>query len=113
MFDTCTSNTGTLETATFPRTPELVGAGYPMDVSTYEATAKGLMVFEDSLGTCRFNTRTNVPLLAEAVNTVTGWDMTHDEARNVGLLEPNRSLATSLPSTVTISPCAIFLAEIN
>jgi aldehyde:ferredoxin oxidoreductase len=85
MFDTCTSNTGTLETATYPTTPELVGPGYPMDVSTYEATAKGLMIFEDSLGTCRFNTRTNVPLLAEAVNAVTGWDMTQDEARNVGL----------------------------
>jgi aldehyde:ferredoxin oxidoreductase len=101
MFDTCTSNTGTLETATYPRTPELVGPGYPMDVSTYEATAKGLMVFEDSLGTCRFNTRTNVPLLAEAVNTVTGWDMTQEEARTVGLRAINLMRAFNIQAGIT------------
>ncbi|MCW4038559.1 MAG: hypothetical protein NWF13_07495 [Candidatus Bathyarchaeota archaeon] len=101
MFDTCTSNTGTLETATYPTTPELVGPGYPMDVSTYEATAKGLMVFEDSLGTCRFNTRTNVPLLADAVNAVTGWDMTQDEARTVGLRAINLMRAFNIQVGIT------------
>jgi len=101
MFDTCTSNTGTLETATYPTTPELVGPGYPMDVSTYEATAKGLMVFEDSLGTCRFNTRTNVPLLAEALNAVTGWDMTQDEARNIGLRAINLMRAFNVQVGIT------------
>lgn len=50
MFDTCTSNTGTLEKAGIPATPELVGAGFPVEVSAYEATAKGLMVFEDPPG---------------------------------------------------------------
>ncbi len=89
MFDTCTSNTGTLETSTYPRSRELTGPGYPEDISTYEATVKGLMVFEDSLGTCRFNTRTNLPILTEAVNAVTGWDMTQKEAKNVGLRSVN------------------------
>jgi aldehyde:ferredoxin oxidoreductase len=101
MFDTCTSNTGTLETATYPTTPELTGPGYPMDVSTYEATAKGLMVFEDSVGTCRFNTRTNVPLLADAVNAVTGWDMTPEEARNVGLRAINLMRAFNIQAGIT------------
>jgi aldehyde:ferredoxin oxidoreductase len=85
MFDTCTSNPGTLETAGIPTTPELRGPGYPLEVSTYEATAKGAMVFEDSLGICRFNSRTNMPLLSEAVSAITGWDFTQEEARNVGL----------------------------
>ncbi len=101
MFDTCTSNTGTLETATYPTTRELVGPGYPMDVSTYEATAKGLMVFEDSLGTCRFNTRTNVPLLADAVNAVTGWNMTAEEARTVGLRAINLMRAFNIQAGIT------------
>jgi len=43
------------------------------------------MVFEDSLGTCRFNTRTNMPLLSAAVSAVTGWDFIQQEAQNVGL----------------------------
>jgi aldehyde:ferredoxin oxidoreductase len=100
MFDTCTSNTGTLETAGIPATPELVGAGYPIEVSTYEATAKGLMVFEDSLGICRFNSRTNVPLLTEAVNASTGWDMTEEEARKVGLRAVNLLRAFNIRSGI-------------
>jgi aldehyde:ferredoxin oxidoreductase len=101
MFDTCTSNTGTLETATYVTTPELSGPGYPVEVSTYEATAKGLMVFEDSLGTCRFNTRTNVPLLTEAVNAVTGWAMTQEEVRNVGLRSVNLMRAYNIRVGIT------------
>ena len=101
MFDTCTSNTGTLETATFPRTRELVGAGYPNDISTYEALSKGLMVFEDSLGTCRFNTRTNLPLLTEAVNAVTGWDMTPEESKKMGLRSVNLMRAFNIRVGIT------------
>lgn len=96
MFDTCTSNTGTLETAGVPRIPELMGPGYPVEVSTHEATSKGRMIFEDSLVTCRFNTRTNLPLLTEAVNAATGWDMTTEEARNVGLRSVNLMRAFNL-----------------
>ena len=89
MFDTCVSNTGTLENAGAASTPELAGPGHPMEVSSFEATAKGDMVFEDSLGTCRFNTRTNIPLLAEAVSAVSRWDFTQEEAKNVGLRAVN------------------------
>jgi aldehyde:ferredoxin oxidoreductase len=59
------------------------------------------MVFEDSLGTCRFNTRTNVPRLTDAVNAVTGWDLTHDEARNVGLRSVNIMRAFNIRVGIT------------
>lgn len=101
MFDTCTSNTGTLETATYPRTRELIGPGYPKDIAVYEANAKGLMVFEDSLGTCRFNTRTNLPLLTEACNAVTGWDLTEKEAKNIGLRSVNLMRAFNIRVGIT------------
>jgi aldehyde:ferredoxin oxidoreductase len=101
MFDTCTSNTGTLETAGVPNIPELRGPGYPMEVSTHEATSKGQMIFEDSLGTCRFNTRTNFPLLTEAVHAMTGWDMTSEEARNMGLRAVNLMRAFNVRCGIT------------
>jgi aldehyde:ferredoxin oxidoreductase len=44
-----------------------------------------MMVFEDSLVTCRFNTRMNVPLLTQAVNAATGWSLMPEEAKTVGL----------------------------
>jgi aldehyde:ferredoxin oxidoreductase len=101
MFDTCTSNTGTLETAGVPNIPELRGPGYPMEVSTHEATSKGQMIFEDSLGTCRFNTRTNLPLLTGAVNAMTGWDLTPEEARNIGLRAVNLMRAFNVRCGIT------------
>ena len=54
------------------------------EISTFNAKTNGAMLFEDSLGVCRFNTRTDIPYLAKAVNAVTGWDMDADEAMNVG-----------------------------
>jgi len=94
MFDTATSNTGTMETgpaANMPRDSlEAIGVAGPPDVfsgeevSTFNAKAKGAMIFEDSLGVCRFNTRTDILRLAEAVNAATGWDMDAEEAMRVG-----------------------------
>jgi aldehyde:ferredoxin oxidoreductase len=85
MFDTATSGTGTLETwMVTPVHPELAGPGYPDAVAEYTASAKGRMIFEDSLVTCVFNTWTNLPLLVEAVNAATGWDLTEEEAQTVG-----------------------------
>jgi aldehyde:ferredoxin oxidoreductase len=59
------------------------------------------MVFEDSLGTCRFNTRTNMPLLTEAVNAVTGWEMTQEEARTMGLRSVNLMRAFNIRVGIT------------
>jgi len=94
MFDTATSNTGTMETGGMVFMPldalQAIGVEGPPDmfsgqeVSTFNAKTKGAMLFEDSLGVCRFNTRTDVPHLTEAVNAVTGWDMDVQEAMQVG-----------------------------
>jgi len=90
MFDTATSGTGTLETwMVTPPVPELSGPGYPEEVASYTAEAKGRMIFEDSLVTCVFNTWTNLPLLVKAVHAATGWEMTADEAQTIGLRAVN------------------------
>jgi len=94
LFDTSTSNTGTMETGVMnlmpPDSLQAIGVdGAPdmfsgEEVSTFNAKTKGAMLFEDSLGVCRFNTRTDIPYLVKAVNAATGWDMDVDEAMNVG-----------------------------
>jgi len=88
MFDTAVSNTGTIEAGppTFPRELGLK-EGDPYqgpDVSTFVAKTKGRMVFEDCLGVCRFCSRTELALVARAVNAATGWDMDVNEAMDVG-----------------------------
>jgi aldehyde:ferredoxin oxidoreductase len=94
MFDTATSNTGTMETGGMALMPldslQAIGVEGPPDmfsgeeVSTFNAKTKGAMLFEDSLGVCRFNTRTDMPRLTQAVAAVTGWDMDVQEAMDVG-----------------------------
>ncbi|MDQ1281615.1 MAG: Aldehyde ferredoxin oxidoreductase [Thermoproteota archaeon] len=101
MFDTVTSNTGTLETGAMASTKELTGPGYPTEVSTFEANMKGDMVFEDSLGVCRFNTRSNMPLLSVAVAAVTGWNFPPEEAKNVGLRSVNLMRAFNIRCGIT------------
>ena len=61
----------------------------PEEVSTFNAKTKGAMLFEDSLGVCRFTVRTDVPHLAQAVSAATGWDMDVEEAMQVGLRAAN------------------------
>ena len=54
------------------------------DAINYNVGCKGAAQFEDSLGTCRFTTLTNMKLLCEAVSAATGWDFTPSEAMDVG-----------------------------
>ncbi|MFC1963018.1 aldehyde ferredoxin oxidoreductase family protein [Chloroflexota bacterium] len=91
LFDTCVSNTGTIETGTSPELFDSLGLkplsspfGLPEEVSTLVAKTKGSMQFEDSLGVCKFNTLTNIALLCEAVNAATGWDIDIEEAMAIG-----------------------------
>jgi aldehyde:ferredoxin oxidoreductase len=42
------------------------------------------MMFEDSLVTCRFNTRMNVELLSQALSAVTGWTVTWEDGMTIG-----------------------------
>jgi len=96
MFDTCVSNTGTIETHMSAMGPDLQGPRNPMEISTAVAETKGMMEFEDSLVTCRFNTRMNMKLLAEAVSAATGWDFTPEEAMRVGRRAVNLMKAFNL-----------------
>ncbi len=82
LFDTCISNTGTLETWGGP-----IGLGLTPeweDIVAANIHDKGAMMLEDSLVTCRFNTRMNVDLLCQAVSAVTGWDFSWEEGMEVG-----------------------------
>jgi aldehyde:ferredoxin oxidoreductase len=100
MFDTCVSNTGTLETHS--------GAPYELlgiprydrfdhkAISTVEANIKGAMIFEDSLVTCRFQTANALELLCQAVNSATGWNLDFHEAMVVGRRAVNLARAFNL-----------------
>jgi aldehyde:ferredoxin oxidoreductase len=88
LFDTSVSNTGTIEAGP-PVLPQELGlkqgdAYNGRDVSTFVAKTKGRMMFEDCLGVCRFCSRTELKLVAQAVNAATGWDMDVDEAMHAG-----------------------------
>jgi aldehyde:ferredoxin oxidoreductase len=94
LFDTGTSSTGTMEVGPMFNTEldTLQALGVdglpdeysPEEIAAFNAKTNGAMLFEDSLGVCRFNSRTNVPLLVEALNAATGWDITVDEAMRAG-----------------------------
>ncbi len=90
MFDTVVSNTGTIETHRALMDPkEGNQPGNPKETSTAVALTKGTMEYDDSLGTCRFNTGLNMIRTADAVSAVTGWDFTAEEAKSVGLRAVN------------------------
>jgi len=88
MLDTSVSNTGTIEAGP-PVMPQEIGLKEGdsfggADVSTFVAKTKGRRVFEDCLGVCCFCTRTELKVIAEALNAATGWDVTLDEAMDTG-----------------------------
>ena len=102
MFDTCVSNTSTIETHTSVMGPDAQGPGDWRAVSTEVAQTKGLMQLEDSVGTCRFNTRMNAEHIAAAVSAAAGWDFTPDEAKRVGLRAVNLMRAYNLRAGIGV-----------
>ena len=100
MFDTSVSNTGTIETHMSAMSPQSQGPANPMEVSSEVARTKGLMQFEDSVGTCRFNTRMDAKKIAEAISAATGWNMSVDEAWDVGRRAVNLLRAFNLESGI-------------
>ncbi len=84
LFDTVVTNTGTLENSTQVMTPEAAGPGNWEATSMEEATNKGKMALDDSLGTCRFHSGMNMEVSAEAISAVTGWAFSPEEAFTVG-----------------------------
>ncbi len=101
MFDTVVSNTGTIETHRILMDPKAKGPGNPMETSTAVASTKGIMEFDDSLGTCRFNTRMDIAFEAEAMSAVTGWAFTPEEAKSIGLRIVNLMKAFNIRSGIT------------
>ncbi|HEX2923177.1 MAG TPA: aldehyde ferredoxin oxidoreductase C-terminal domain-containing protein, partial [Chloroflexota bacterium] len=90
MVDTCISDTGTM--AVGPAwLPQEQGAKANPDMYYWEDLAEqlgkhnGRMMFEDSLGICRFTSRTSMESLAKAVEGSTGWEnFTGEEAFAAG-----------------------------
>jgi aldehyde:ferredoxin oxidoreductase len=89
LFDTCLSNTSTIE-ATFggPTSeryglPPLTDPISPEQVSMLNAKVNGMRQLDDSFVICRF-AATNPKLLIEALNTVTNWDWTLKDAMTTG-----------------------------
>ena len=89
LFDTCTSNTSTIE-ATFGGVQwERMGLEpvrnrfAPDEVARANAAFNGWHQFDDSLGVCRF-CFTDASAGLEALNAITGWDFTLAEALAVG-----------------------------
>lgn len=102
LFDTAVSSTGTIEThRMLMNTKEGGEPGNPIETSTAVALTKGIMAFDDSLGTCRFNTRLNTVLSAEAVSAITGWDFTPEEAKSVGLRAVNLMRVFNIRTGIT------------
>ena len=90
MVDTCVSDTGTM--AVGPAwIPQEQGVKENPDLHNWEDVAEllgrhnGRMMFEDSLGICRFTSRTTMEGLGKAVEAATGWEsFTGEEALAVG-----------------------------
>ncbi|MBI2858887.1 MAG: hypothetical protein HYX90_07395, partial [Chloroflexi bacterium] len=92
LMDTCVSQMGTDEGYNIAR-PEDVGISVKPslkpnwsaeDAVQWNGQCKGAIQFEDCLGVCRFNTRTEIKLLAQGVSAATGWDFSPREAMDVG-----------------------------
>ena len=92
QFDTCVSNTGTVEAGWSLQPTELTELGLsPLrdpfsweEISTRVAKLKGVLLFEDSMVTCKFCTLSSMKTLAELVEAATGWRFTMEEAVEVG-----------------------------
>lgn len=89
LFDTCMSNTGTIEDAGgkiqwehFSIDP-VINMFSSEQVPRLKASVSGWRQFEDSLGVCRFCIE-DMPLLLATVNAVTGWDLDIEKAVESG-----------------------------
>jgi aldehyde:ferredoxin oxidoreductase len=89
LFDTCLTNTSTIESTWAGVHPEMVGLPPVSDpfsheeVSTLNAKFNGIRQFDDCLGICRLATP-NPRLVLDCLNAVTGWDWTLDHAFALG-----------------------------
>jgi len=64
--------------------PSVATNSSPEDTLAWNSQCKGAVQFEDCLGVCKFNTRTDLKLLAQAISASTGWDFSIHEAMEAG-----------------------------
>jgi len=89
MFDTCLSNTSTIEATFGGIQTQRVGLPPqrnrfdPEEIATLSADFNGWHQFDDCLGVCRF-CNTHAHLAIDVLNAITGWDVTLDEAMTIG-----------------------------
>lgn len=89
LFDTCVTNTSTIESTFGGLKPELVDLPPVTDpfsheeVSTLNAKFNGIRQFDDCLGICRLASP-DPKLILKCLNAVTGWDWVLKDAFTVG-----------------------------
>lgn len=89
LFDSCMTNTSTIESTFAGVMPHLVDLPPITDpfsheeVATLNAKFNGIRQFDDCLGICRLAS-TDPKLLVECLNAVTGWKWSLQEAFNTG-----------------------------
>jgi len=89
LFDTCMTNTSTLEATWGGVQPEVVDMEPVKDVfsheeiSTFNAKYNGFRQFDDCTGVCRFTAPAPKPLL-ECFNAATGWNWSMDDIFTLG-----------------------------
>lgn len=95
FFDTCVSNTGTIESTWGPVQPQVVDLPPFTDpfshdeVSTFNGKFNGIRQFDDCLGTCRY-AAPDPKLVVQCVNAVTGWSLSLEDAFTIGLRVVNQ-----------------------
>ena len=89
LFDTCVTNTSTLESTWAGVHPQLVDLPAVSDPLSHEempemnAKFNGVRMFDDCLGTCRIAS-TDPKLQLECLNAVTGWDLKLEDVFRIG-----------------------------
>jgi aldehyde:ferredoxin oxidoreductase len=73
----------------------------PIEVSTSNAMINGALLFYDIASVCRLAVE-SIPLLVEAINAATGWDMTIRETIDVGRRAVNRLRIFSLKNGLDV-----------
>ncbi len=89
FFDTCVTNTGTLESTwagahtQLVDLPEVTDPFSHEEMSTLNAKFNGIRQFDDCVGTCRI-AAPHPKLVVACFNAVTGWNWSLDDAFNLG-----------------------------
>jgi aldehyde:ferredoxin oxidoreductase len=89
LLDNCTTNTSTIEAQAGIPITKLLGVGdlnmfNPEEVAKTNAKYNGWHIFENSLVVCRFCVRAQYRTLLDAINAITGWSLTLDDAIAIG-----------------------------